>query len=111
MIDKSTAQHYTWGQNCDGWHLAASPSFSIIQEHMPPHSAEVRHSHVHSRQFFFVLSGALTIEMEGTRELLQRYQGLEIPQGAAHQAMNESADPVEFLVFSSPPSHGDRVIA
>lgn len=34
-IDSSTADHYTWGNICDGWHLLKSPELSVIQEHVP----------------------------------------------------------------------------
>ena len=34
--------------------------------------------------------------------------GLELPQGMAHQAINDSTADVEFLVISEPPTHGDR---
>jgi mannose-6-phosphate isomerase-like protein (cupin superfamily) len=109
MITRETAEHYTWGDGCDGWHLVKRPDLSVIQERMPPGTAEVRHYHAKSRQFFFVLAGVLTMEIAGRLEALAAQQGLEIPAGAPHQARNESAAPVEFLVVSMPPSHGDRV--
>ena len=54
---KHTAEHYTWGEGCDGWHLLKSDNLSVIQETMPPGTAEVPHYHRHSRQFFFILEG------------------------------------------------------
>jgi len=30
MISKETAEHYAWGQNCDGWHLVDSVELSVI---------------------------------------------------------------------------------
>jgi len=32
----NNAEHYLWGDNCDGWHLLKTDSLSIIQENMPP---------------------------------------------------------------------------
>lgn len=52
MISKDNAEHYVWGNNCDGWHLLKRQDLSIIHEHMPPATAETRHFHVQSRQFF-----------------------------------------------------------
>ncbi|WP_158531647.1 MULTISPECIES: hypothetical protein [unclassified Meiothermus] len=26
MSSKAEAEHYTWGQNCDGWHLVRRPT-------------------------------------------------------------------------------------
>ena len=111
MIDTSTAEHYRWGENCDGWHLVRSDSLSVIQEVMPPGTKESRHSHARARQFFFVLSGSATIECGGDRHALGPRQGLEIAPGLPHQVFNESDDELHFLVVSSPPSHGDRIPA
>ncbi|MDQ3746154.1 MAG: cupin domain-containing protein [Acidobacteriota bacterium] len=111
MISIKTAEHYTWGQGCDGWHLVRTPELSVIQERMPDGASEVRHLHVRARQFFFVLSGRLTIELEGARHELSVGEGLEIPPGSAHQAVNESGGDTSFIVVSQPPSHGDKLAA
>ncbi len=111
MIDKTIAEHYPWGQRCDGWHLVKAGSFSVIQERMPPSTAEVRHRHSASRQFFFVLSGEATVETEGTTQVLRVHQGIEIPPQVAHQVTNRFSADLEFLVVSVPPSHGDRILA
>jgi mannose-6-phosphate isomerase-like protein (cupin superfamily) len=62
-----------------------------------------------ARQFFYVLDGELTIEMDGREMVLGADQGVEIAPGVAHQACNRSASGVHLLVTSVPPSHGDRV--
>jgi mannose-6-phosphate isomerase-like protein (cupin superfamily) len=110
-ISRATAEHYTWGTQCDGWHLVRTTGLSVIQERMPPGTREVRHRHARSRQFFFVLAGELTLEVAGALHVLPAGSGLEIAPGAAHQALNRSQAPVEFLVVSQPPSHGDRELA
>jgi len=97
--------------DCDGWHLLKTGSLSIIQESIPPGRSEVRHFHVVSRQFFFVLAGTLTIELRGHIHILQGQEGLEIPPGEPHRVFNNAAEEVSFLVISQPPSHGDRVLA
>ena len=109
MIETSTAEHYTWGQGCDGWHLVKSAEMSVIQEQMPPHTFEVRHAHNRARQFFFILAGEATLEIDGEIQRLRAQQGVEIPPQTAHQMMNESDDVLQFVVISCPPSHGDRV--
>jgi quercetin dioxygenase-like cupin family protein len=108
-ISRSTADHYVWGGTSDGWHLVRAAALSVIEERMPPGASEVRHHHAHSRQFFYVLSGTLTMEVEGTRHRLHARTGLELPPGTAHQAINDSDADVEFIVVSTPPSHGDRI--
>ena len=110
-VSRDHAEHYVWGGTSDGWHLVRSASLSVIEERMPPGAREVRHRHGHARQFFYVLSGTLTIEVEGVRHRLLARTGIELPPGTAHQAFNESDADVEFLVVSTPPSHGDRIVA
>lgn len=105
---RSTAEHYVWGQACDGWYLLRAAGLSVIEERMPPGSREVRHWHARSRQFFYVLSGTLILEVEGARHELDARMGLELAPGLAHRATNESGHDVEFLVVSTPPSHSDR---
>jgi mannose-6-phosphate isomerase-like protein (cupin superfamily) len=109
-ISTLNAEHYQWGDSCDGWHLLKQDDLSIIHEKMPPHSAEVRHYHVFARQFFFLLSGEIVIEKDGEECILFAHQGIEIPAGTSHQVRNESSFPAEFLVTSQPPAHGDRVV-
>lgn len=109
MISKDSAEHYSWGDQCDGWHLVRTQGLSIIQEHMPPGAREVRHHHEKSRQFFFVLSGILTVEVDGVEETIREGQGLEIAPGVKHQAINSADTPVEFLVISQPTTRGDRI--
>jgi mannose-6-phosphate isomerase-like protein (cupin superfamily) len=105
------AEHYKWGGICDGWHLVKTPELSVIEELMPPPASETRHSHVHARQFFFVLEGEFAIEIEDHHFVLQKGEGIEVSPGQEHQAMNESAQPVRIIVTSQPPSHGDRIDA
>lgn len=107
-ISAESAPHYLWGDGCHGWHFVRTPALSVIQERMPPGTAEVRHRHTHSRQFFFVLSGELAIEADGARHTLTGGIGVEIAPGVAHQVVNRGVVDAEFLVVSQPPSHGDR---
>ena len=109
MIDRNMAEHYVWGQNCDGWHLLKSAEVSIIQERMPSNTFEIRHAHDKSRQFFFILSGEATVEMNGEVQDLKVNQGIEIPPQTPHQMMNKSDDVLEFVVISCPPSQADRI--
>lgn len=108
-VSSGSAEHYVWGEVCDGWHLVKSPALSVIEERMPPGAAEQRHWHERSRQFFYVLAGELTMELDGTMHALGAGMGLEIAPGLAHQAMNRSDEDVRFIVVSQPASHGDRI--
>ena len=111
VISAANAEHYTWGDGCDGWFLVRTPELHAIEERMPPGTAETPHHHERARQFFFVLEGELTLEVESEPVRLQVGEGVEIAPGEVHQAMNRSGEPVRFTVTSQPPSHGDRVEA
>ncbi|WP_423800992.1 cupin domain-containing protein [Neobacillus sp. SAB-20_R2A] len=106
---KANAEHYIWGQQCDGWHLVKDANLSIIHERMPPNTAEERHYHVQARQFFFILSGTATLEVDGKRVILKQMEGYEVPPMAPHQIFNETDNDIEFLVTSQPNSRGDRI--
>jgi mannose-6-phosphate isomerase-like protein (cupin superfamily) len=107
-LNKASAEHYVWGDRCDGWHLVKQPGLSVIHERMPPGSKEVRHFHRVARQCFFVLSGELTIELAGVLHKLTIHDALEIEPGEPHQVINSSSGDVEFLVVSQPTTRGDR---
>jgi len=108
MISRENAEHYKWGDNCDGWYLVNRQDMLIIHEKMPSGTSETRHFHSISRQFFFVLQGELAMELEGEKLVIKAQQGLEIAPGLKHQARNDSGSPVEFLVISHPTPRGDR---
>lgn len=105
---KANAPHYVWGDACDGWRLVDRAELSVIHERMPPGASEERHRHTRARQFFFVLAGELTLEVEGADAVLGIGQGLEIAPEVAHTAMNRGGGDVEFLVVSHPSTRGDR---
>lgn len=109
MISRESAEHYTWGADCAGWHLVRQDTLSVIQERMPPGTSEARHYHRHARQFFFILAGIATFELNGARETLGPQQGVEVPPGVPHRIANETQADLEFIVISQPRSHGDRI--
>lgn len=110
-LSKDAAEHYVWGGASDGWHLVKRDDLSVIQERMPPGASESRHKHARARQFFFVLSGRATMELDGERVELGPREGVEVPPGVAHTMTNRSDADVEFLVVSAPKAHGDREAA
>ena len=111
VVSVKNAEHYIWGEKCDGWHLAKSAGLSVIQERVPYGCAETRHYHQRSEQFFYVLSGIATLEVNGDTSQLAVGTGIHVPAGIPHQLSNQQTEDLVFLVVSTPPSHGDRVIA
>lgn len=106
---KHTVSRDVWGDVCEAWDLLASPGLSVKHERMPARTAEIRHHHQQAEQFFFVLSGALWIELDGVTHVLNAQEGLSVEPGKRHQAINGSENAVEFLVISSPPTVDDRI--
>lgn len=109
VVSIENAEHYVWGESCDGWHLLKRGEMSIIQERVPAGGAEVMHYHREARQFFYILEGTGTMVFESTQVVLQKGEGLEIPPGTRHQFRNQTDVDVIFLVISVPPTTGDRV--
>lgn len=109
VVDTQNADHYVWGDGCDGWHLLKQDDLSVIRERVPAGKQEVMHYHMRARQLFFVLSGSVTMIVRDENYVLTAGQSIEIPPGSPHQLKNESDSEIEFLVVSAPKSHGDRV--
>ena len=110
-ISPDNAEHYSWGAGCDGWHLVRTPELSVILERMPPGAREVRHYHERARQFFFVLEGEATLEINGQEFSLLPGHGLEVAPRIPHQVSNRAGRDLRFLAISQPPSHSDRVLS
>lgn len=109
VVSAQNGEHYPWGNGCDGWHLVQRDDLSVIQERVPPGQSERTHYHTKSRQFFFVLEGTATLEIEEKQVILGRFEGVEVPPVVPHRLRNDSNVDLIFLVISSPKSHGDRV--
>jgi len=109
VISRDNAEHYIWGNGCDGWHLVRDSNLSVIEECMPAGTSEVWHYHQTAQQFFFLLAGQAVMEADGQRIPLAAGEGIRILPGTRHCIRNESNEPVRFLVISQPPSHGDRI--
>ena len=109
ITDISNSEHYTWGDRCDGWHFVKSENLSVIRETMPPQTKEQRHYHEKAQQFFYILSGTATFEIEGNLYEVEQNKGMLIQPGTRHRISNRTATDLEFLVISQPHAHGDRI--
>ena len=105
----SSAEHYRWGQACDGWRLLDDSDLSVIQERIPPGAGEVAHFHARARQLFYVLSGELQIQLGEQLFRLSTGDSLEVPPGEQHRVRNQGNVDTTFLVVSVPTTRGDRV--
>jgi mannose-6-phosphate isomerase-like protein (cupin superfamily) len=109
VVSIENAEHYIWGEICDGWHLLKREDMSVIQERVPAGGKEVLHYHKVARQFFYILEGEGTMIFEDHEVALRVGQGLEIPPQVKHQFKNQSNDEVHFLLISVPSTRADRV--
>jgi quercetin dioxygenase-like cupin family protein len=107
-VSIATAPHYVWGAVCDGWRLADGETLSVIEERMPPGTAEEWHVHDRARQFFYVLDGQATMRTVAGATEVPAGSGVEIAPGIAHQMANASSAAVRFLVISTPSTRNDR---
>jgi mannose-6-phosphate isomerase-like protein (cupin superfamily) len=107
-VSRKNAEHYTWGEGCDGYFLLRRAEVHVIEERMPPGTKEKAHRHERARQLFYVLEGELTMRFEKGDVQIEHGAALEIEPGTVHQARNESGRDVRFLVVSVPPSRWDR---
>jgi mannose-6-phosphate isomerase-like protein (cupin superfamily) len=78
---------------------------------MPPGTAEVRHLHRQALQVFYVLSGELTIELDGGSQCLRAGEVLKVPRGVLHSVRNEMPTTTRFIAIAAPSAKGDRVRA
>lgn len=109
IVCTNSAEHYSWGKQCDGWHLVKSESLSVIQEVMPAGTCESKHYHQHAEQFFYILSGTATMLLDNETVILNGNEGVHVKAGMTHQLLNSGQTDLHFIVTSTPPSHGDKI--
>lgn len=105
--NRHTVEHYKWGHS-DGWRLLDRQDLSVIQERMPPGSAEVKHLHHHARQLFYVLEGQIEMELPTEVVTLGPGDAIEIAPRQPHRVRNTSNADASLLVISAPSTAGDR---
>ncbi|WP_153798209.1 cupin domain-containing protein [Foetidibacter luteolus] len=100
--------HYTWGDNCDGWVLVDTEALSVKQECMPAQTGEALHYHQKAQQFFFILTGIATFEVENEIYTVHPGQGFHIEAGKTHRILNNTPQDLEFILSSQPSTGNDR---
>ncbi|HEU5364555.1 MAG TPA: cupin domain-containing protein [Hanamia sp.] len=102
-------KYYQWGNECDGWNLVENGGLSVKQELMPTGASEQLHYHKHSQQFFFILAGTATFEIEGKQIEVSVHEGLQILAGEKHRIINKGKTNLEFILCSQPSVLNDRI--
>lgn len=109
IVSTKNAEYFSWGKNCDGWHLSKHPSASILQERMLPRTSEIRHYHNKTWQFFYILSGVATLEIDGVNYELHAQEGIEIAAPVPHNIINNTDEDVTYILISVPNLKDDRI--
>ena len=104
----NSLHHYKWGNDCDGWVLVDTNALSVKQERMPAQTSEALHYHEKAQQFFFILKGIATFEVENESYTVQPGQGFHIGAGKKHRIINNTAEDIEFILSSQPSTNQDR---
>lgn len=101
-------QHYQWGEGCDGWVLVDTEDLSVKQERMPPRTVEALHYHEKAQQFFFILKGIASFEVEQNMFVVHAGEGFHILPGKKHRILNNTTEVLEFILSSQPSTNSDR---
>lgn len=107
-VDRSTAPHAVWDEVCDAYHLLDRQELSVVEQVVPPGTETEQHAHQRSRQFFYLLRGRLTVGLGRQEHELTPGAGLEIPARTGHHVRNDTDEPAEVLVISSPRVGGSQ---
>lgn len=75
---------------------------------MPPMTSEKAHFHRSAQQFYFVLKGKATLQMEQGIVELGPHEGFLVRPGIKHQIKNTTSEELNFLVISEPSTFEDR---
>lgn len=76
---------------------------------MPAGTAEQLHYHAKAQQFFFILKGVASFEIEGEMIDVKEQEGLHIKAGLKHRILNNTNSDLEFILSSQPSTAGDRI--
>ncbi|MEI6033971.1 MAG: cupin domain-containing protein [Verrucomicrobiae bacterium] len=79
---------------------------SLAEATVPAGTSTLRHRHLASEEFYFILEGSGTMEIDGSRREISPGDAILIPPGARHQI--SAAATLRFLCCCAPPySHED----
>ena len=75
---------------------------AILQQTVPPKSGPPLHRHSREDEWFYVLDGEITVEIDGERIVLQGGDSAFAPRGTAHTFRNFGDTTAQMLVLVVP---------
>jgi mannose-6-phosphate isomerase-like protein (cupin superfamily) len=75
---------------------------SIFQQSIPPLAGPPLHRHANEDEWFYVLEGQITVQIDGERSVLQGRGSLFAPRGTVHTFKNFGNVSVHILVLITP---------
>ncbi|EKF55444.1 MULTISPECIES: cupin domain-containing protein [Galbibacter] len=109
VVNNSNTKSYTWGDQCKAWELLLSDQVIIKEELMPPQTQEQLHFHHKTDQFFYILEGEATFNIDQKNVSVSKGEGIEIKREQVHKIANTSSTDLRFLVLSFPGNSADRI--
>lgn len=109
VSDAALLEQYKWGHDCDAYVLVDEPELSVKLEQMPIGACELVHFHSHCQQFFYVLAGEASMDIDNDTIQLKQSEGVLIAPGARHRICNEGNTTLRFVVTSQPAVGADRI--
>lgn len=110
IVNQQNIQKNNWADGCYSWHYLNQNPLSIKREEMAPNTSEKLHYHNIAQQFFYMLEGAASLEINQQAMTLHKGEGIHIPSKTAHKISNNTESKIEFLVISNPPIQNDRIL-
>ena len=87
---------------CDAMVVVDEPQLRVQLEQLPAGAMELLRFYARADQFFYVLSGEATVELEGRQEHLSKGQGLLMQPGTAYRICNNGDATLRYIVTSQP---------
>jgi quercetin dioxygenase-like cupin family protein len=75
---------------------------AIFQQNVPPMSGPPLHRHSREDEWFYVLEGQITIQVDGQQTILRAGSSAFAPRGTAHTYQNFGPAPARHLVMVTP---------
>lgn len=98
-----------WAAFCESWSLLEDLKLSVKLEMMATGTSEQLHYHQESQQFFYILAGIATFEVDDEQIEVHQNEGLHIRAGQKHRIFNNGKTDLEFLLCSQPSIVNDRI--